>query len=309
MTIGEVTSELREALRAFATRELGPIAAIEDRSRSAGRMSLVWHIERADGRQYYLKRHEERRLFDRERYALNEWVPQLPEGARQMAVPMVAVADDLDAMLFEAAPGEIVEDATLTEVERDAVYQMAGAFASALHQLPCEGSGPSTTYGTEMVERFSPWLDDPAVSFPAEIRSWAIEAMHAGGVLDRVELVPTHMDYSPRNWLIHRDDGALWLHIIDWERARPAPWVEDAQRMVEDHWQRDPAARRAFFLGYGREPTEVEQQQLRAITIANSAIGAIGWGTQRGDWPFVKQGWGILERLRSEEGLATPRGS
>jgi hypothetical protein len=28
--------------------------------------------------------------------------------------------------------------------------------------------------------------------------------------------------------------------------------------MVEDHWHRDPAAREAFFLGYGRYPTEVE---------------------------------------------------
>jgi len=186
MSIGAVDSELREALRAFTEREVGPIATIDNRSRSAGRMSLVWRLERADGRQFYRKRHKERRRFDRELYALREWVPPLHEGARQMAMPPVAVADDLDALIFEAAPGEIVETATLTEAERDAVYQMAGAFAAALHQLPCDGCGPSTSYGTELVERFSVWFDDPAAKLLAEIRSWAVEAMRAEDALDRV---------------------------------------------------------------------------------------------------------------------------
>ncbi|MDA0350878.1 MAG: phosphotransferase [Chloroflexi bacterium] len=269
------SEDLRAALRSFAERTLGRIVMLEDRSRTFGRLSLVWHIEAADGHHYYLKRHEDRRLYDRELRALTDWLPRLPEGARQMTVPLVATADDLDAMLFAAAPGEIVEDAALTTEERHAAYQLAGAFAAALHALPCEGCGPAEDYGANLRSTIRPWLADPAAAFTAEEQRWATDTIRADGALDAVRLVPAHMDYSPRNWLIHRADGALWLYVIDWERARPAPWTEDVQRMAEDHWHADPVAREAFFLGYGRQPSDIEERQIRALAVANNAIGAI----------------------------------
>lgn len=298
MTIEPPSDDLRELLRRFAERTIGPIAHLDDRSRSFGRMSLVWRLETAEGRQYYLKRHEERRLFDRELRALNDWLPRLPEGARQMTVPAIAIADELDAMIFEAAPGEIVEDADLTDHERQAAYQMAGAFAAALHALPCEGCGPAEDYAATQLASVERWLNDPAAGFTSDEQRWARATIEAGGAFKGVQLVPAHMDYSPRNWLLHREDGALWLHVIDWERARPAPWVEDVQRMAEDHWHHDPTMREAFFLGYGRQPTEVEERQIRSLAAANAAIGAIGWGGQRGDTAFVAKGRAILDRMR-----------
>ncbi len=301
MTIEPPSTELRDALRRFAERTLGRIVTLDDRSRAFGRMSLVWHLETAEGQRYYLKRHEERRLFDRELRALRDWLPRLPEGARQMTVPPIAVADDLDAMIFEAAPGEIVEDADLTDHERQAAYQMAGAFAAALHALPCEGCGPAEGYVDQQLANVERWLGDPAADFTAEEQRWTRDTVRAGGAFEGVQLVPAHMDYSPRNWLLHRDDGVLWLHVIDWERARPAPWVEDVQRMAEDHWHRDPAMREAFFLGYGRQPSEVEERQIRALVAINSAVGAIAWGGQRGDTAFVAKGRAILDRMRAED--------
>ena len=300
MTIEPPSDELRVALRAFAERTVGRIVDLEDRSRSFGRMSLVWRLETADGKQYYLKRHEERRLFERELHALTDWVPRLPEGARQMAVPLVASADDLDAIVLEAAPGEIVEDAQLTDDERHAAYQMAGAFAAALHTLPCDGCGVDARYEEAALASVERWLPDPAAGFNEDVQQWARDAVRANGAWRDVELVPAHMDYSPRNWLLHRDDGALWLHVIDWERGRPAPWVEDVQRMAEDHWYRDASEREAFFLGYGRQPTELEERQIPALVVSNNAIGAIAWGGQRGDAAFVAKGRAILERLRAE---------
>ena len=294
------SEELKQELRAWAERTIGPIAELEDRSRAFGRMSLVWRLETADGGQFYLKRHEERRLYERELTAVRDWVPRLPEGARQMTVPMVATIDELEAMIFEAAPGEIVEEAELTSEELRAAYQMAGAFAAALHALPCDGCGPADGYVEQLLASIERWLGDPEVGFTEDEQRWAREAVRAGGAWDGVELVPAHMDYSPRNWLIHRDDGALWLSVIDWERGRPAPWVEDVQRMAEDHWHLDPSLRESFFLGYGREPSEVEERQIRALVAANSAIGAIAWGGQREDWEFVAKGRAILERLRAE---------
>jgi len=300
MTIQPPSDELIDALRRFAERSLGRIADLEDHSRSFGRMSLVWRLETAAGKHFYLKHHEERRLFERELHALNEWVPRLPEGARQMTVPPIAVADDLDAVIFEAAPGEIVEGADLTAHERQAAYQMAGAFVAALHELPCDGCGPAPSYEDDLLASVERWLPDPEAAFTEDEQRWAREAVKAGGAFEDVQFVPAHMDYSPRNWLLHRDDGALWLHVIDWERARPAPWVEDVQRMAEDHWSDDPAAREAFFLGYGREPSELEEHQIRALVVANAAIGAIAWGGQRGDTAFVAKGRAILGRLRAK---------
>lgn len=152
MTLDPHSDELRAQLRAWAERTLGPIADLEDRSRSFGRLSLVWRIETTEGRQYYLKRHEARLLYERELRALTDWLPRLPDGARQMTVPLVATADGLDAMIFEAAPGEIVEEADLTSDERHAAYQMAGAFAAALHALPCEGCGPAPGYPSDLLK-------------------------------------------------------------------------------------------------------------------------------------------------------------
>ena len=300
MALEVPSEEFRAALRAFAERSVGPIVALEDRSRAFGRISLVWRLETAGGRQYYLKRHEDRRLFDRERHAVLDWLPRLPEGARQMTAPPTAIADDLDAMIFEAAPGEIVEEADLTREERLAAYQLAGAFAAALHALPCDGCGPAAGYGATLLESVERWLGDPQAAFSVEVQEWVRDEVRAGGAFEGVSLVPAHMDYSPRNWLLHRDGGVLWLHVIDWERARPAPWVEDVQRMAEDHWHADPTLREAFFLGYGREPSEVEERQIRALVVVNGAVGAIAWGGQRGDSAFVAKGRAILERLRAE---------
>lgn len=301
MTLDPHSDELRDQLRAWAERTIGKIATIEDRSREFGRLSLVWRIETADGAHFYLKRHEARPLYERELRALRDWLPHLPEGARQITVPIVATADELDAMLLEAAPGEIVEEANLTPEELRAAYQMAGAFAAALHALPCDGCGRAPGYGEELLEKVERWLPDPDAGFTDDEQSWAREVVAAGGAWDGVQLVPAHMDYSPRNWLLHRSDGALWLHVIDWERARPAPWVEDVQRMSEDHWHIDPSLRDSYFLGYGREPSEVEERQIRALAAANSAIGAIAWGGQRGDTEFVAKGRVILDRMRAED--------
>lgn len=297
------SEELKRELRAWAERTIGPIAELEDRSRAFGRMSLVWRLEAADGGQFYLKRHEGRLLYERELMALRDWVARLPEGARQMAVPMVATADELDAMIFEAAPGEIVEEAELTSEELRAAYQMAGAFAAALHALPCDGCGAAVGYEQELVGKIEGWFElyDGVEGLDAELKRFVQDAVVADGVFRDAVLVPAHMDYSPRNWLIHRDDGALWLYVIDWERARPELWVQDAQRLSEDHWFRDPALREAFFLGYGREPSEVEERQLKLLNLA-ATVPTIGWARAREDHRFEAWAREVLARLRGELG-------
>jgi hypothetical protein len=300
MTIDAPTAELKQELRAWAERVVGPIAVLEDRSRAFGRMSLVWRLETVKGREFYLKRHERRVLYERELLGLG-WLSGLPEGARQMAVPMIATANELDSMIFEAVPGEIVEEAELSSEELHAAYQMAGAFAAALHALPCDGCGPSPGYEQKLLDQIEDWFElyEGVPGLGDELRRFVLDAVSDGGAFRAAVLVPTHMDYSPRNWLLHREDGALWLRVIDWERARPELWVQDVARMSEDHWQRDPALREAFFLGYVRDPSEIEARQLKLLALAN-IVPTIGWARAHDDHRF--EGWAreVLARLRGE---------
>ena len=175
MTTEAPPEELKRQLRVWVERVVGPIAVLEDRSRPIRRMSLV---EAADGGEFYLKRHEARLMYERELMALRDWLPRLPDGARQMTVPMIATADEYDAMIFEAARGEVVEEAELSSEELHAAYQTAGAFAAALHPLPAEGCGPSATYGDELLAKVEPgWsmrrLGSRTRSSAGHARHWA----------------------------------------------------------------------------------------------------------------------------------------
>jgi hypothetical protein len=105
-----------------------------------------------------LKQYERRLLYDRDLVGLR-WLSVLPEGTRQMAVTMIATADELDAMIFEAAPGEIVKDAEPTSEELQAAYQMAGAFAAALHALLGDGCGAAPGYEQKLLEQIEGWFE------------------------------------------------------------------------------------------------------------------------------------------------------
>ena len=218
-----------------------------------------------------------------------------------MAVPLVASADDLDAIVLEAAPGEIVEDAQLTDDERHAAYQMVGAFAAALHTLPCDGCGVDARYEEAALASVERWLPDPAAGFNEDVQQWARDAVRANGAWRDVELVPAHMDYSPRNWLLHRDDGALWLHV---SRFGAGPSCAVGRGMCSG-WRRTTgtatraSARRSSSATDGSRRSW-EERQIPALVVSNNAIGAIAWGGQRGDAAFVAKGRAILERLRAE---------
>jgi hypothetical protein len=195
MTIALPSEELKRKLRACAERVVGPIAVVDARVR---RMSPVWRLETVDGGEFYLKRHEGRRLYERELTALRDWLPRLPAVARQMAVPMTSIADELDVMIFEAAPGEIVEEAELTSSELQAAYQMAGAFAAPLHALPGEGCGPAPGYAQKLLEQIGGWfeLHEGIPGLDNELRRFVLDAVSDGGAFRDAVRVPAHMDYS-----------------------------------------------------------------------------------------------------------------
>ena len=99
--------------------------------------------------------------------------------------------------------------------------------------------------------------------------------------------------------MIDRSTGELRFGLIDWERCRPGYWLEDAQRMVVDHWLDEPVMRSAFYQDYGRFPSSCEERQVKLIALAN-VVGSVPWAIEHGDAEFAEFGRRAITWLRSE---------
>ncbi|WP_064063750.1 phosphotransferase family protein [Rhodococcus gordoniae] len=102
-----------------------------------------------------------------------------------------------------------------------------------------------------------------------------------------VTVVPTHGDWSPRNWLVdHRI-----VKIIDFGRFDFRPALSDFCRLAARHWRTHPDLEHAFLDGYGTDPRDPE---LWAIFTLREAIGTAVWAYQVGDEPFENEGHRML---------------
>ncbi|MBT3941401.1 MAG: aminoglycoside phosphotransferase family protein [Chloroflexi bacterium] len=286
-----------EALRDFVEATLGSDIRIEERSRAFGRKSVTWRIKATDGTGFYLKRHEFNHHFEAEVRALNQWVPLLKSGPWWSTPQVVAVSNELGAVLLTELPGQILEDreGAPTDIsELRTAYKHAGRLARLLHDADIDLSREIRvqTYTLEEITRFMepsrPYLD-------AATCDWAEEILTADGAWAGLDIVPMHGDYSPRNWIIERGDPTL--NVIDWERSRPGYWVEDIQRMTHDHWLDEPRLGDAFFEGYGRTPTDAEWRHSNQITLIN-AVGGVGWAINHNDAWFEQHNRRTVERIR-----------
>lgn len=178
------------------------------------------------------------------------------------------------------------------------MHRLAGRVASEIHQLDVDPheAGTARLYGPDMwdrnIEAAVPYLDK-------ETLRWIERTAAQENLFDGLSLVPTHCDFSPRNWLIDRSGGGLSLGLIDWERARPGYWLEDAQRFVFDHWQTEPRLRDEYFAGYGRSPSATEERQLNLICLSN-ALATVSWATEHGDLEFADFGRQVLAKLKNK---------
>ena len=283
-----------ESLRTFAHDLLGPSINIEDFSRKYGRKSVTWRMKVPGDRDYYLKRHEHRSHYLAEVRALEEWVPCLSDEPWWSVPRVVATADDLGAVILTGLPGLILEETSVDSTTRAKLFGLGGKFANLLHSCAIDLSSMSgsQTYTEENLDRYlslaEPHIDD------ATLR-WVDSVVRRPGAWEGLAIVPTHCDFSPRNWLAA--EGEVLLGVIDWERSRPGYCVEDFQRMVQDHWIAEPRLRDAFFDGYGREPSDLEWHQSNQVVLIN-AVGGVPWSISHGDWEFEQRNRAVIERLK-----------
>ena len=284
-----------DLLREFVDDSLGRSTNIEDCSRSYGRRSVTWRITTPDKREYYLKRHEDYRHYLNEVRALTEWILHLPKAQWWSVPDVLAVSDELGAVIMTRLPG-LVQEATLVKsIPRNDLFELAGRFAKLLHtsQIDLSSATTSRTYANERLDRYllpaEPYIDKATLK-------WVDSIVRRSNTWEGLKVVPTHSDFSPRNWIV--SEGKAALGIIDWERSLPGYFVEDFQRMIHDDWALEPQLRDAFFSGYGREPTEHEWYQANQVVLIN-AIGGVSWSISHGDLEFERLNRTVIERLKS----------
>lgn len=95
--------------------------------------------------------------------------------------------------------------------------------------------------------------------------------------------MPTHGDWQPRNWVVHK--GVV--SVIDLGRADLRPALTDFARLAAQQFRTDPALEAAFLHGYGDDPREPAAWRRNRI---REAIATAVWAHQVGDEPFETQG-------------------
>ena len=236
----------------------------------------------------FLKRHKDRRKFDRERFAYADWC----EGLEAAATLLAATGSPGPALLVQAAPGvPLAElDSLPTDVER-AHWFRAGAFLAALHALPHEDED-ELSLPDAWVRRAEAWVRRAGS---------AITRTEAKGVLalarapwpesnDLPRRVPCHRDFTPRNWIV--TEGSL--AVIDFEHARPDWALVDLARALEEVPESREDLAAALWSGYGADRAPLETFLPRVFAV--QAVAKIAWAAERGDAHFERSGRELLRR-------------
>ncbi|MCX4546148.1 phosphotransferase [Streptomyces sp. NBC_01565] len=284
-------------LRIWAEQHVGPVVSVRDASH-ARPDSRVWELRRGDGVRYYLKVSPNEKSFTRESLAYRHAVPALGHSRAPQLVD--SRAEDL-ALLLTAVPGAPVKGIGLTAAEHRAMHRQAGALIARLHEAgevkgaaraDAEAAFEAAADGAE--KHLARAGDRLACGEQRLIRDHADR-------LRRVAAVPVgliHGDNQPRNWLWSRPDRSLAL--VDYERSRPAPVVQDLAILASAEWVDHPDREKAFLQGFGRRLTGSEQSALRCLTVLD-AVSCLAWGPDNGD-PFVTaRGRRTLDRLMRED--------
>ena len=204
------------------------------------------------------------------------------------AARLVAADRETRVLVTEYLPGRLVEG---TSAERDAgVHRQAGTLLRAFHN---QSSRVDEAAEAHLVSRAAAWLDSPH-RIHAEHNAQARELL-ADYRPRSVEIVPTHGDWQPRNWLLHDDR----VKVIDFGRFDHRPRSSDLTRLARQQWRDRPDLEAAFFDGYGSDP---RAEPGWTMLLLMEAIGTAAWAFQVGDQAFEAQGHRMLAESLAELG-------
>ena len=274
------------SLLTWLTNEIGAVAATAfagwDHAESA-----VWQVVPERGDPVFVKHHRQPRKFRQELRAYSEWTPHLGSAAPRLLATRI---DDPLALVLEAAPGVVALGRTGCE---PAVHRTAGAVLRRLHDIPFSDDDAlslADAVGARLVNYLG---RGRATGVDEAVLEW-VDARVRGALplLDGIERVPCHRDYTPRNWLTTAAGG---FTVIDFEHARPDLWLLDVERLRSTAWLGGDELEGAFWEGYGRAPSDRERELLDRVA-PMTALGTVVWAREHGDHEFEAEGWSALTR-------------
>lgn len=248
----------------------------------------------ASAGRYILKAAENSHHLAREARAHREWLGQLtgdvPEFVLYDAAAGLLVTRYIPGQLAKGAPQELAPD----------TYRQAGSLLARMHRGDTGAPRLSTRYEAAVARKAASLAERSVGLAPgwqlAEASAWLERFTPAP-----VDLVPTHGDFHPRNWLV-RADGTLAL--IDFGRAELRPWYTDLVRLEHQEFVGRNDLRRSLLDGYGPEADAPRTPGVLLDHVAQS-LGTLVWAHERGDVDFEEQGRRMLAtttaRLRSTD--------
>ncbi|WP_045729942.1 aminoglycoside phosphotransferase family protein [Pseudarthrobacter chlorophenolicus] len=238
----------------------------------------VLHVQSAAGQVIVKTGGPDNHHLAREIKAHRAYTRPLVECGR--AAHLLRADPGANLLVMEYLEGRLVEG---TEAEHETgTYAQAGELLGRLHR---QESRSDDTHEARATAKALAWLDrahriDPAVE--REVRRRLAEYRPVP-----VDVVPTHGDWQPRNWLLHRGE----LRVIDFGRFDFRPAATDLCRLAVQQWRGRPALEQAFLGGYGEDP---RSRLVWRIDLLREAIGTAVWAYLVGDEAFENQGHRML---------------
>ncbi|MGU3646865.1 phosphotransferase [Microbacterium sp. C23T] len=189
-------------------------------------------------------------------------------------------------LVLDWLPGELAYR-TAAGVDPE-IHRRAGALLRRFH---AQATRPSEGMDAAATRRAIAWLDAPHAIAPDVERR--LRAMLAALPPIEDDLVPTHGDWQPRNWLVDGDE----VRVIDFGRFAFRPAATDFVRLAAQEWRENPACEAAFLDGYGQDPRHASDWILMR---SREAIGTACWAHQVGDAEFEAQGHRMISDVLAE---------
>jgi len=246
---------------------------------------------RHDGLRYVAKAGDENdHHIARELRAHREWLE--PWTSRGRAPQLVQADAGANLLLTRYLPGELVEGGE-HELLPDTYFQAGELLAQFHHQFAIDDEEFEAREKKKTLDALGKphrITSELAKHLRAEVETWPTPKMR---------LVPTHGDWQPRNWLVHR--GVV--SVIDFGRADLRPALTDFGRLAAQQFRQNPALESAFLHGYGTDPRDPDAWHRNRV---REAIGTAVWAYQVHDEPFEQQGHEMLAEALADapSGLA-----
>lgn len=217
--------------------------------------------------------------------------------AHETAVPLLAergwasrlLHADRDARILVTTyiPGTLIDAGPL---ESDpAILRQAGEILAVLHG---SDSMIDPTIEQNLMKAALRWLDRPNGIEPITAdRARAVLSAYQPGP---VTVVPSHGDYSGRNWLQTRSGVA----VIDFGRFGNRPARQDLLRLFFRRWHDHPVEREHFQEGYG-SASAIEGHEWW-IDVLREAVATAGWAHKVQDRTFEGLGLRFIEIALTE---------